>query len=115
MVAELQAEHAVRGAAGYCRPAALATGEGRPLGPAPATGKRVSIDGLIMDRVVGGKVQERWEQFDQLLMLSSLGLPDLDPRFDRFASWVEAQDDAFGARFAKSLREWSTTKAGWPK
>ena len=38
-----------------------------------------------MDRVVGGKVQERWEQFDQLLMLSSLGLPDLDPRFDRFA------------------------------
>ena len=31
------------------------------------------LDGLIMDRVVGGKVQERWEQFDQLLMLQQLG------------------------------------------
>jgi predicted ester cyclase len=45
-----------------------------PLGPAPATGKRVAIDGLIVDRVVGGKVQERWEQFDQPLMLQQLGL-----------------------------------------
>ena len=44
-----------------------------PLGPAPATGKRVAIDGLIIDRVVGGKVQERWEQFDQSLMLQQLG------------------------------------------
>jgi len=44
-----------------------------PLGPAPATGKRVAIDGLILDRVVGGKVQERWEQFDQSLMLQKLG------------------------------------------
>jgi len=44
-----------------------------PLGPAPATGKRVAIDGLILDRVVGGKVQERWEQFDQPLMLQQLG------------------------------------------
>ena len=44
-----------------------------PLGPAPATGKRVAVDGLILDRVVGGKVQERWEQFDQPLMLQQLG------------------------------------------
>ena len=44
-----------------------------PLGPAPATGKRASIDGLILDRVVGGKVHERWEQFDQSLMLQQLG------------------------------------------
>jgi len=44
-----------------------------PLGPAPATGKRVAVDGLILDRVVGGKVQERWEQFDQSLMLQQLG------------------------------------------
>jgi predicted ester cyclase len=44
-----------------------------PLGPAPATGKRVAIDGLIIDRVVGGKVEERWEQFDQSLMLQQLG------------------------------------------
>ena len=44
-----------------------------PLGPAPATGKRIAIDGLIVDRVVGGKVQARWEQFDQSLMLQQLG------------------------------------------
>ena len=44
-----------------------------PLGPAPATGKRVAVDGVILDRVVGGKVQERWEQFDQSLMLQQLG------------------------------------------
>src|SRR6187402_2972701 len=36
-----------------------------PLGAAAPTGKTVSIDGLILDRVVGGKVQERWEQWDQ--------------------------------------------------
>jgi len=45
-----------------------------PLGPAPATGKRMTIEGLIVDRVVGGKVQERWEQMDQPLMLQQLGL-----------------------------------------
>lgn len=45
-----------------------------PLGPVPATGKQVAIDGLIIDRVVDGKVQERWEQFDQSLMLRQLGL-----------------------------------------
>jgi steroid delta-isomerase-like uncharacterized protein len=45
-----------------------------PLGPVPATGKQIAIDGLIVDRVVGGKVQERWEQFDQSLMLQQLGL-----------------------------------------
>jgi steroid delta-isomerase-like uncharacterized protein len=44
-----------------------------PLGPAPATGKTVAVDGLIVDRVVDGKVQERWEQFDQSLMLQQLG------------------------------------------
>ena len=45
-----------------------------PLGPAPATGKRITIDGLIIDQVIGGKVHERWEQFDQSLMLQQLGL-----------------------------------------
>ena len=44
-----------------------------PLGPAPATGKRIAISGLIVDQVVGGKVRERWEQFDQPLMLQQLG------------------------------------------
>ena len=44
-----------------------------PLGAAPPTGKTVRIDGLIIDRVAGGKVQERWEQWDQSLMLQQLG------------------------------------------
>jgi len=44
-----------------------------PLGPAPATGKSVVLDGLIIDRVVDGRVQERWEQFDQTRMLQQLG------------------------------------------
>ena len=45
-----------------------------PLGPVPATGKRITIEGLIIDRVADGKVKERWEQFDQSLMLQQLGL-----------------------------------------
>ena len=44
-----------------------------PLGPAPATGRQIAISGLIVDQVVGGKVRERWEQFDQSLMLQQLG------------------------------------------
>lgn len=44
-----------------------------PLGAAPPTGKPVALDGLIVDRVAGGKVQERWEQWDQSLMLQQLG------------------------------------------
>jgi steroid delta-isomerase-like uncharacterized protein len=44
-----------------------------PLGAAPATGKTIAVDGLIVDRLVNGKVQERWEQFDQTLMLQQLG------------------------------------------
>jgi steroid delta-isomerase-like uncharacterized protein len=45
----------------------------RPLGAAPATGKAVSIDGLIVDHLEDGKVRERWEQWDQSLMLQQLG------------------------------------------
>jgi steroid delta-isomerase-like uncharacterized protein len=44
------------------------------LGPVPATGKRITIEGLIIDRVADGKVKERWEQFDQSLMLQQLAL-----------------------------------------
>jgi len=44
-----------------------------PLGAAPPTGKPVALDGLILDRVADGKVLERWEQWDQSLMLQQLG------------------------------------------
>jgi steroid delta-isomerase-like uncharacterized protein len=45
-----------------------------PLGGVPATGKRMRINGLILDRVVGDKVAERWEQWDQMGMMQQLGL-----------------------------------------
>ena len=45
-----------------------------PLGAAPATGKTMAVDGLIIDHIVGRKVQERWEQWDQSLLLQQLGL-----------------------------------------
>jgi steroid delta-isomerase-like uncharacterized protein len=43
-------------------------------GPTPATGRRVRIGGLILDRVTEGKVAERWEQWDQMGMMQQLGL-----------------------------------------
>ena len=47
---------------------------GGAFGPVPATGRRVRIDGLILDRVAAGKVVERWEQWDQMGMMQQLGL-----------------------------------------
>ena len=44
-----------------------------PLGAAPPTGKTVALDGLIIDLLANGKVRERWEQWDQSLMLQQLG------------------------------------------
>jgi steroid delta-isomerase-like uncharacterized protein len=43
------------------------------LGAAPPTGRVISVDGLIIDRIADGKVQERWEQWDQSIMLQQLG------------------------------------------
>jgi len=45
-----------------------------PLGPVPPTGRSIAIDGLIFDHLEDGKVAERWEQYDQSLMLQQLGL-----------------------------------------
>jgi steroid delta-isomerase-like uncharacterized protein len=44
------------------------------FGSMPATGRHIQISGLILDRVVDGKVVERWEQWDQMAMLQQLGL-----------------------------------------
>lgn len=44
-----------------------------PLGAAPPTGKRVRMEGVLFDRVVDGRVAERWEQWDQPAMLQQLG------------------------------------------
>jgi steroid delta-isomerase-like uncharacterized protein len=45
-----------------------------PLGEVPPTGRRVHVDGLILDRVESGRVIERWEQWDQMAMMRQLGL-----------------------------------------
>lgn len=45
-----------------------------PLGPVPPTGKRIKVDGLILDRVAGDRVVERWEIWDQMSMMQQLGL-----------------------------------------
>ena len=45
-----------------------------PLGEIPPTGRRVHVDGLILDRVENGRVAERWEQWDQMAMMRQLGL-----------------------------------------
>jgi len=45
-----------------------------PLGAVPPTGKAMAVDGLIIDHLENGKVRERWEQWDQSLMLQQLGL-----------------------------------------
>ena len=44
------------------------------LGDVPPTGRRVHVDGLILDRLENGKVVERWEQWDQMAMMRQLGL-----------------------------------------
>ena len=45
-----------------------------PFGPVPATGRRVRVHGLILDRVADGRIAERWEQWDQAGMMQQLGL-----------------------------------------
>jgi steroid delta-isomerase-like uncharacterized protein len=44
------------------------------LGEVPPTGRRIHVDGLILDRVENGRVVERWEQWDQMAMMRQLGL-----------------------------------------
>jgi predicted ester cyclase len=45
-----------------------------PLGHVPATGRRVRVGGLVLDRVADGRVVERWEVWDQAGMMQQLGL-----------------------------------------
>jgi steroid delta-isomerase-like uncharacterized protein len=39
----------------------------------PPTGKQVTITGITINRLSGGKVEEQWNNFDQLGMLQQLG------------------------------------------
>ena len=49
------------------------THRGELQGIAP-TGKKVTITGIIITRVEGGKVVEEWEAFDQLSLMQQLGV-----------------------------------------
>jgi steroid delta-isomerase-like uncharacterized protein len=45
-----------------------------PFGEMPATNKSIEIEGLIIDKVVNGKVAKRWELWDQMAMMQQLGV-----------------------------------------
>jgi len=49
------------------------THQGELLGIAP-TGKEVTITGITIDRISGDKIEEEWNNFDQLGMLQQLGV-----------------------------------------
>ncbi|MBK5096154.1 MAG: ester cyclase [Gemmatimonadetes bacterium] len=48
------------------------THDGELLGVAP-TGKRVSISGISISRLVGGKVAEEWPVWDQMGVMQQIG------------------------------------------
>ncbi|HLF25267.1 MAG TPA: ester cyclase [Anaerolineae bacterium] len=39
----------------------------------PPTGKPVAVSGITIDRIAGGKIVERWDEFDQVGMLQQIG------------------------------------------
>ena len=45
----------------------------------PATGKEVTITGIVISRVENGKVVEEWESFDQLGLMQQIGAIPLPP------------------------------------
>ncbi|SRR5579884_96722 len=42
--------------------------------PIPPTGKKASVEGIMMNRIAGGKIVETWEVWDTLGMLRQLGV-----------------------------------------
>ena len=45
-----------------------------PFGDIPPTGKKVSVDNFIVQRIENGKIIETWVGWDNLVVLSQLGL-----------------------------------------
>ncbi|MFZ0440426.1 MAG: ester cyclase, partial [Candidatus Sulfotelmatobacter sp.] len=50
----------------------VGTHEGELMGIRP-TNKKVAISGIMIDRVVGGRIAEEWEEPDTLGMMQQLG------------------------------------------
>jgi steroid delta-isomerase-like uncharacterized protein len=40
----------------------------------PATGKQVTVTGIVIERIAGGKVAEIWAEFDQMGLMQQLGV-----------------------------------------
>ncbi len=59
------------------------TGQGTHQGDfagIPATGRQVTVTGISIDRIEGGKIVETWNQLDQVGMLQQLGaIPEQAP------------------------------------
>ena len=53
---------------------ARGTHEGETEDFGPATGNRVEITGITIDRFAGGKIVEEWTNFDALGLLQQIGL-----------------------------------------
>jgi predicted ester cyclase len=53
------------------------------LGEIAATGKRMAITGIVIYRVAGGKITDRWSNMDDLGMLVQLGIITLPLRAPR--------------------------------
>ena len=56
---------------------------GDALGTAP-TGRTVSFGGIVMARIVNGRIAEAWNNIDQLGILKQIGALPADSRPDRF-------------------------------
>jgi predicted ester cyclase len=40
----------------------------------PATGKHVTVTGIVIYRIARGMIVESWEEFDQMGMMQQLGM-----------------------------------------
>lgn len=56
-----------------CRWSFTGTHAGMLMG-IPSTGRRVRVTGIVIDRVVDGKILEEWEEWDALGMMRQLGV-----------------------------------------
>ena len=57
----------------------LGTHQGELMGISP-TGKKVKTSGIMIDRIVAGKIVEEWEECDTLGMMQQLGAASLTGR-----------------------------------
>jgi len=53
-----------------------------PLGELPPTGKKMSISGIGISRVVNGKIAEEWIVYNVLDMLQQLGFTPTPPQIE---------------------------------